>query len=184
MQRRMQARCRVCNGQDSLHLHQLGHLQTIGANAASSPHAPPLTQALLRREGVKPMVLSLENCVPFPEMQLFGLSISKKRTRDMKQMGKCIQIHDKAKNSYVVISDPIVFIELFPCPPHTSPWPQPAPADSALCVLVISITLDFCSPTFTHHSAPGLPFSAQQGSALACLFLPKCSNTFIALTLT
>ena len=169
MQRRMQERCRVCNGQDSLRLRQLGHLQTIGANAASPLHAPPLTQALLRSKGAKPTILSLENCVLFPEMQLFGLYISKKRTRDAKQMGKCIQIHNKAKNSYTAIPDPIAFIDIFSCPPHTSPRPQPAPADCPLCAGDLFITLGFCSLPFTHCSAPACPLlHSKVVPSLAC----------------
>lgn len=139
-----------------------------GKRSFASPCTAPHT-ALLRSKGAKPTVLSLENCVPLPEMQSFGLHISKKRTRDTKQMGKCIQIHNKAKNSYAAIPDPIAFIDKFFCPPHTPPWPQPAPADCPLCASDLFITLDFFSLPFAHHSAPACPLlHSKVVPSLAC----------------
>ena len=122
------------------------------ASPNTTPHTSPA-----QKQGAKPTVLCLENCVPFPKMQSFGLYISKKRTRDTKQMGKCIQIHNKAKNSHAAIPDPNAFIDMFSCPPRTSPWPQPAPADCPLCAGDLFTTLGFCSLPFTHHSAPACP---------------------------
>lgn len=145
-----------------------------GKCSFASPCTTPHTALL--KQGVKPTVLSLENCVPFPEMHSFGLHISKKDKRDTKQM-KCIQIHNKAKNSYAAIPDPIAFIDIFSCPPHTSPWPQPAPADCPLCASDLFITLDFFSLPFT-YSAPACPLlHSKVVPSLAC-FSRKCSNTF------
>ena len=186
MQKGMQEKFRACNGQGSLHLCQLSLIQTTGAMRLRLP--TPLMQTHSEGKEQRPWFCLWRTCIPFPaqspfpfEMLSFVFYISEEWMRDKKEMGKHIQLRNKAKkNSYLAIPAPVVFTDFFSYLPCTPPWPHPAPADHALCLpgdpFIPSspcFAAFFHSPTTARSSrvSPPCPRAALFYTAMWCCLL-------------